>query len=293
MQKYSIQHNNWSRRHFLKCLPLSAFAIVGCNQQTHKFSNKIDTLEKVTQSGVLRAGYFVEPPAVMKDPNSGELRGSYVGAIKTIAAELGVKVDFIEVDLARFAAGIQNDLYDVSIGSTFRTIKRSRVVAFTDTIYYLGFAGVTPKGRGDEFRTEADVNRKGVRVALKEGAALQTYAKERWHNPELVILTGTDLSLPLQAVSSGQADVGFINEHTTEFYARNHDDVEIIFKDNPILVLGMSWAVRPDDTRWLQFLNTSLEALVSTGQMARWERKFYGEKLRRQIIEPDAPNVQT
>jgi hypothetical protein len=83
-----------------------------------------------------------------------------------------------------------------------------------------------------------------------------------------------------------------MNEHTVEYYARANKDVEIVLADRPIQVLGMSWAVRPNDFRWLQFLNTSIEALVSTGQMADWERKIYGKPLRRTLVEPTEPTIR-
>lgn len=228
----------------------------------------------------------------MKEPNSGEVYGTYIEAIKEIANDMGVKLTLTEVDLAQFAAGLKNDQYDVSVGPTFRTITRAKAVAFTETIYYLGYDGVTKKGRAHEFKSETDIDKKGVKVAVKEGSAIHTYVKRAYKNAEVIVLSGTDLSLPLQAVSSGQADVGLMNEHTVEYYARANPAVEIILGDNPVQVVGMSWAVRPNDHRWLQFLNTSIEALVSTGQMASWERRIYGKPLRRTLVEPAESTVK-
>jgi ABC-type amino acid transport substrate-binding protein len=267
--------------------------VVGCKPSAppaHS-ATSADALERVLSRGELRAGYFVQPPAVMKDPNSGEVYGTFIEAIKEIAKEIGVKLTLTEVDLAKFTAGLQNDQYDVSVGPTFRTITRAKAVAFTDTIFYLGYDGVTKKGRGQSFKKESDVDKKGIKVAVKEGSAIHTYAKRNFKNAEVIVLSGTDLSLPLQAVSSGQADVGLMNEHTVEHYARANPDVEIVLADNPIQVVGMSWAVRPHDYRWHQFLNTSIEAMVSTGQMAAWERKIYGKPLRRTLVEPSEPTV--
>lgn len=273
---------------FLFMVVVVSATLCGCNprEQSNQVIANPDTLERVLKRGELRAGYFIQPPAVMKDPNTGEVYGTFIEAIKTIATDMGVKLTLTEVDLAKFAAGLQNDQYDVSVGPTFRTITRAKAVAFTDTIYHLGYDGVTKKGRGDEFKTESDVDKKGLKVAVKEGSAIHTYVKRNFKNAEIIVLSGTDLSLPLQAVSSGQADVGLMNEHTVEYYARANKEVEIILADDPIQVLGMSWAVRPNDFRWLQFLNTSIEALISTGQMADWERKLYGKPLRRVVTEP-------
>ncbi len=66
-----------------------------------------DTLDEVVHRGEIRAGYFIEPPAVFKDSAAGEPKGTFVEAIRAIAAALKVKVSFVEVDLANFAAGLQ------------------------------------------------------------------------------------------------------------------------------------------------------------------------------------------
>jgi hypothetical protein len=83
-----------------------------------------------------------------------------------------------------------------------------------------------------------------------------------------------------------------MNEHTVEYYARGHSDVAVVLKADPIQIVGMSWAVRPDDQKWLNFLNTSLEALIATGQMASWEKAHYGRALRRSLVEPIEPSVR-
>lgn len=272
-------------------VPVLAALLLGCRGRGMSTDVARDTLEDVMRRGEIRAGYFVEPPAVMKDPNTGELRGSFVEAIKFIGSSLNVRVTFVEVDLAHFAGGLQTGLYDVSVGPTFRTIPRARNVAFTNTMFYLGYDGVVTKGRQGEFRTEADVDRSGVRVAVKEGSAIHQYVKDNFTNAELIVLAGTDLTLPLQAVSSGQADVGLMNEHTVEFYARAHPEVDLVLQATPIQVAGMSWATHPHDYRWLQFLNTSCEFLISTGKMAEWERKYYGRPLRRSLVEPGEPSI--
>lgn len=258
-------------------------AMLACNPGGSQDGVRLgkDTLAKVQSEGKIRVGYFVEPPAVMKDPTTGELSGTFVESIKSIADQLKVKVEFTEVDLAKFSAGLQTGAYDVSIGPTFRTIPRASSCAFTRTIFYLGYDGVVLRGRAKDFPNEAAIDQPGITVAVKEGSAIQRYAQDNFKKAKVLVLAGTDLSLPLQAVSSGQANVGLMNEHTVEFYHRQHPEVEVVLQDKPIQITGMSWAVRGDDLIWLNFLNTSLEFLESTGQMADWERKYYfGRVLR-------------
>jgi polar amino acid transport system substrate-binding protein len=240
-----------------------------------------DVFDQVNKRGVIRAAYFVQPPAVMRDPNSGKVSGTFVKTLDAIAAEAGWKVDYTEIDIAKFAAGLDNGQYDVCIGPTFRTVPRAKAVEFTIPLYFIGYDGVVKRGREATFTSEGAVDRDGVTVAVKEGSAIHTYAIANFKHAHLLVLSGVDLTLPLQAVASGQADIGLMNEHTVEYFARKNPTVAIVLRNNPIQVLGMSWSVQPGNPRWLNFLNTSLEEVIATGRLSTWERSIYGDALRR------------
>jgi ABC-type amino acid transport substrate-binding protein len=261
--------------------------LVSCTPQTTaRPQSGSSTLSEIQRRGELRAGYHVEPPSIVKDPVTGELGGSYINAIRQIAAGMHVKPVFVEVDLANFVAGLQNHLYDVSLGPTFKTIPRAQAVAFTNSIYYLGYTGVATKGTAGKYREEAMIDAPGVRVAVKSGSPIEQYVRDNYKKATIVVIDGTDLSVPLQAVSAGKAEVGLMNEHTVEFYVRDHPDVEPVLTDQPKLMGGMGWTVLYGDPDFLNFLNTSLEVLISNGQMASWERENYsGKSLRRTAPE--------
>jgi polar amino acid transport system substrate-binding protein len=158
-------------------------------------------------------------------------------------------------------------------------------VAYTNSIYYLGYTGVVKKGTAAKYRNLSAIDKAGVRVAVKSGSRSEQYVRDHCKNATIQAIEGTDLSVPLQAVSAGKADVGVMNEHVVEFYARDHPDAEIVLADHPMLMARMAWAVRQNDPDWLDFLNTSLEVLISTGQMANWERESSGRPLRRSAPE--------
>jgi ABC-type amino acid transport substrate-binding protein len=239
-----------------------------------------NTLDEIKKRGELRAGYHVEPPSVERD-SSGNLSGAFVGAVRQIATGLKVKATFVEVGLADFATGLLKNQYDVSLGPTFKTIPRAVSVAYTNSIYYLGYTAVVKRGTTAKYGNASAIDKAGVRVAVKSGSPSEQYVRDHWKSATIVVTDGADLSVPLQAVSEGKADVGVMNEHTVEFYVRDHSDVEIVLADRPVLMAGMAWTIRQGDPDWLEFLNTSLEVLISTGQMAEWERESYGKQLRR------------
>src|SRR2546430_14254588 len=58
--------------------------------------NVEDSLGQILKSGVMKVGYIDYPPAVIKDPKTGELSGEFVEIARYIAKELNVKLEFQE-----------------------------------------------------------------------------------------------------------------------------------------------------------------------------------------------------
>ena len=249
-----------------------------------------DTLEKVRSSKELHVGYFIFEPTIMKDPNGGQPRGVFIDMVESIAKSLDAKVVYHEVDLANFAAGLQSRQYDLSIGATFATPQRATAVLFTRPIFYAGYTGVVKKGQAGNFPDWQSMDRPNLRVAVKQGSAIDDFVRENFKNAQIVRLTGADLTLPLTAVASGQADVGLMNQLTVFTFLREHPELEEVLSTNPVAPTNFAWAVRPDDFRWLMFLNTAIEYMEDTGETYRYESK-YGIPLlhaKQEWIFPDA-----
>jgi len=249
--------------------------LAGCSKESSKQqAAEADTLSRIRSTKELHVGYFVFEPTVMENPDGGKPSGVFVDMIESIGKSLDAKVVYHKVDLANFAAGLQSKQFDLCIGATFATPQRATAVLFTRPIFYAGYTALTKPNRAKEFRTWQDTDRKGIRVAVKQGSAIDDFVRENFHNAEIVRLTGPDLTLPLAAVSAGQADVGFMNQLTVFTYHRAHPELVEVLGDNPVASTNFSWSVRPDDVRFLLFLNTALEYLDNTGEVYQYESRY-------------------
>lgn len=248
------------------------------------------SLEKVRTNKELHVGYFPFEPTVMEDPNTGVKTGIFIDMVESMAKALDAKVVYHKVDLANFAAGLQSEQYDLSIGATFATPQRATAVAFTRPIFYSGYTGVVQKGQGAKYSTWQDLDTLNLRVAVKQGSAIDDFVRENFKNAQVIRLTGPDLSLPLAAVSSGQADVGLMNQQTVFTYLRAHSELEETMSKNPLVPTNFSWAVRQGDVEWLNYVNTCLEYMENTGEIFKYESK-YGVPLmhlKQEFAVPDA-----
>lgn len=246
-----------------------------------------DTLSKIRRTKEMHVGYFLFEPTIKED-NAGNRSGVFIDLIEKIANSLDAKVVYHKVDLAQFAAGLQSDQYDVSIGATFATPQRATAVLFTNPIFYSGYTGVVPKDSRLNPTTWQELDRPGLKIAVKQGSAIDDFVRNYFTKAEIIRLSGPDLTLPLAAVSSGQADVGLMNSITVFTYLREHQELHGILIGNSIAPTYFSWAVRPNDLRWCSFLNTCIDYYKNTGDLIEWERK-YGvplEHLRQDFYQP-------
>jgi polar amino acid transport system substrate-binding protein len=250
-------------------IPLAACRATPPSSQAHA-----DTLEKVRATKELNVGYFIYEPTIMEDPRTGKLSGVFIDMIESIAKSLDARVIYHKETLANFVAGLQSGEFGLSIGATFATPQRATAVLFTRPIFYAGYTGVVVKGRAKQFPTWQSMDRAGLRVAVLQGSAVDDFVRVNFKSAKVVRLPGGDLTLPLVAVSAGQADTGLVNQLTVLLYLRAHPELEEVLAKDPIAPTNFSWAVRPDDIRWLLYLNTCLEYLENTGETYSYEGKY-------------------
>lgn len=232
-----------------------------------------DSLARIQKEKVLRVGYVIYPPAVQKDPKTGKLSGHFVDAVEELGHLLDARIEYHEATWGTFAGGLETGQYDLSIAPTFRTVPRALAVAFTRPLFYVGNSAIARKG-DTRFHSLGDLATPGLKIAVTQGEAGHEYAKAHLPNAQLIVLSAADQSLAFTEVSSGRADVALGDAWAVAQYAARQTNVVDLFAAEPYNLTSVGWAVRPDDLRFLNFLNTALDFFDDTGQLARWERAY-------------------
>ena len=251
--------------------------LVGCNPQTQQSpstSQQASAFDNVQRNGILRAGFFLMEPMIMRDKD-GKLTGAFVDIVEQIAKDMRWKVEYKQVDLKNFAAALEAGEFDISVGPTFSSPSRASGASFTRPIFYLGYTGVTTTDKVDKFKTWVDLDQPGVRVAVKQGSAIGDYVTRVFKQAQIISLEQPALSSPLAAVPA-QADVGLMNQVTVFTFLRDNPQAALkeILADNPLEFTGVCWAVKPGDSRWLEFVNTALKHYEDTGRISEWEKQY-------------------
>lgn len=237
------------------------------------------TLSKIMREKVLRVGYIEYPPTAFRDPQSGVMRGHFVDTLAEILRQLdpAIRIEYEETTWADFMAALYAGRIDLSIAGTFTTIPRSRAVAFTRPLVYLGRGAIVRKG-DDRFspdRSPKQFDSPSIRVGVVAGEGSHEFVKANFANQDNVtVFSGSDLSQCLAAVSAGQVDVGMSDAMETQKYVKAHADVVDLYADHPYNLTPIAWAVRQDDLAWKEFLDNAITLLEVQGELAAFEQQY-------------------
>lgn len=222
-------------------------------------------LNKISKAGELRIGYIPSPPGAAKDPVTGELSGFYIDAIKALTTEMGVKPVFVETTWANFVAGLQSGQFDMSIASTFATVKRAMVVDFTVPLFYLGSVAVVKKD-DTRFTTMADMNNPDVKIAVIQGTAAENYVRNTLPKARITSLNTGNLTAGFMEVAAGRADVSFEDQFTASRFVEQQPSVKTLFDDKPVNFLPVAWTVNKGNQELISVLNVGLNNMLVSGQ---------------------------
>lgn len=257
---------------------LLIFLFFGCSENSKTGDSKsINTLQKIINSKELHVGYFIFEPTVMKDAKTDTLNGVFIEMIRQIAKSINpnTKLVFHPTKLSTFHTELNSGQFDICIGATFATPKRAAVVAFSHPLFYCGYTGVTKKENAGKYKTWFSIDQPNVKLAVLQGSAIADLTKSEFKNKQnIVSFPGSDLTIPLAAVSSNQADVGLMNQITVFTFLREHPELVEVMSNEPLAVTYFSWSVRHDDIIWLNYINTCIDYMENTGDMYKFEKKY-------------------
>lgn len=273
-------------KRFVMALTLGMVAVAslaGCGLQNRRRSGGQDpgedTFTRIRREGTIRVGYIVYSPFVIQDPNTKDLSGTFVDAMREIADQMEVKLDFQESTWSTFIAGLQSRRFDVSIAPTFSTISRAKSVAFTTPLIAAGNSAIVRKGEA-RFNSIQDIAQKGIVVAVTQGEQGHEYAKANLTNAEIKVFASRDQNLAFSEVLAGRADVALGDFWAVKQFAERQENAVDLFADNPYNITPIGWAVRYDDLKLLAFLNTSLSCLDASGNLDAINKKYDAKFLR-------------
>lgn len=211
-------------------------------------------LHKILDRGVVRIGTTGDfNPMTIRDPASQSYKGFEIDAAKQLAKDLGVKAEFVPTDWKTMIAGVVADKYDIVMSGTSMNVKRAKAVGYTIPYVYVGTIPMTHSKKASQFKTWADANKAGIKVAVILGTVFEEQARAAFPKAQIVKVEAP--ATAFQEVLSGRADVTITS---------NIDASKLVQKYTQLVTFGgsnlrnqrpLAYITAQNDLVWINFLN--------------------------------------
>lgn len=250
------------------------FCSVSCQPSQRSDRSEQTTLAKIKADKKIIAGWAPYAPYASMNLQTKQPEGFYIDLFKKMASESELEIVWVETTWATMISDIKANRFQVMAAPVFRTIPRAKEIAFTRSIDYFGLSAVVRKDE-KRFHEVTDFNGPEVTLAVTQGEVGYDFATRRLPKAKLAVHNTGDISLALVDVIQGKADAAICDSWTAKLFAREHNDSVLnLFEDKPFNRVGAGWFVRQNDTELLQFLNTAVDWLESSGTIIETARNY-------------------
>ena len=256
----------------LIALVISVVALVGMKK--NGVSSQRDSLAEIQKSKVMNVCVAEWPPFSIKDAKTGKYTGVDIDAMDKMAAALGATTSYHDTTFGNMPAAIQSGTCDIGT-SLYVTSNRAAAVDFTRPILFGGDTALVKKGV-TKFKTIADLDQPGVKVATATGESGDIYAKANFTKATIVPIDvdSSDQSRFMLEVTSGRADIAIADYNTIGNFAKEHPETQVLFSDKPFNLSPDAYGVRYGDTNLLNFMNNSILTMQVNGVWDSIEKKY-------------------
>lgn len=253
---------------FLLFLCLACFPAIAAEKET--------VFDRVMKSGVLRCGYWVAPPIIMKDPNTGKLSGAYVEYIESMAKNLDLKIDWAgEINLSTYLQDINQGKFDAECGTGWPNALRGKFVEYTRPIGYLPMYAYAKAGNTSFDKNLNNINNADVRYSGHDGGTNSLVHDKFFPESQLVSIIGdAPATEPLDMIKFGKADVTTVTSFEgNEYIKQNPDSIRRVLSE-PIRLIPISMSIGAGEFRLLNMLNTATEEMIHDGSLEKIFEKY-------------------
>lgn len=222
-------------------------------------------LKKVLERGTLRVGTTGDyPPFSELDQANNTYKGYEIDVVTQLAADLGVKVEFVPTNWDTLGAGIQADKYDVTASGITMTLERLKSVAFSDPYLDSPLVPLILKKDDGKYESWRDMDKEGVKLAVMAGTSAEESAKKNFTKAEIVSITAP--ALDYQELLAGRVDAAITDTvFIKKALAQYADQVAVVGLDKPIEGQPISMMTLQGDQVWLNWVNTWIKLKQQTG----------------------------
>ena len=256
---------------------LMVFTVVGCSSD----NGEKDLLAKIKEEGKIvigtNSGY---PPYEFYDTRDGkkELVGYDIDLGEAIAKELGVELEWQDIDFDALIPSLQSAKFDIILAGMVNTEERRKSIDFSDDYYNTQTVMVFKEDQKGKLNDATKLS--GKKIAAQTGTTQEEALKEV-EGVEIVSLPG--VSDTTAALISGKVDGLVIAEVSAKNIVENNEGLAyeaITGIDDALLYDGASAGIPKGEKNLQDEINKIIKKLKDSGELDKMfvkNTKLYDE----------------
>ena len=264
---------------------IMVMGLVGCSSSKGSSSSassdasssaaKTEKLQQIKDAGVLKVGTSAEySPYEFHKVVDGEdkIVGFDDFVVQEIAKDMGVKVEYEDMDFDGLLGALQADKVDIVLSCMTPDEKRKKSVDFSDIYYTNSNVCIVAKGKEDTIKKSEDL--KDLKVGVQKGTTQADYVTNTLGISDATQLKKIpDLMLELQ---NGKIDVIVTGKAVAEINVKKYDNIAIgnttvgdeVAETAAAAIKKSGNGV--DNTSFVKSINDTIKRLQDSGDMDKY-----------------------
>lgn len=230
--------------------------------------------ERIMKTNTIRCGYYLWPPYVNKDPNTGELSGVFIDVSNSIMKMLGLSVEYVELTLGYQMQDLKTGRIDAICGDAPLSLGTIKYIDYSRS--YTSVPVYTYVNSDDSrFSTLEDLNSPEVKFVAIDGDLSLELARLIF--PKARINTLPNTSDPAQMsmdVSSGKADAVINDPSTVGRFLEANPGTLRPASDEPLAIYPVSISVLKGENELKNTLDMATEMAINMNVIDRILDKY-------------------
>lgn len=264
--------------HIVKQILCLCLILLAC--LTHTAFAGDDTRDKaytrIMAANTIRCGYYVWPPYMTKDPNSGKLGGFFYDVMTDVGQSLNLKIDWVsEINFDAMFEGYASGKYDMVCAPLAATPARARASDFTQPFMYAAYYLYARDGDTRFDGNYAKVNNKNVVYGSLDGDMNEVIGKEDFPEAKKFSMgQNAAMTDTLMAIKTKKADVSVLDPVAAiNFIKANPKSIHQV-KGGPVRVMPLTYSIPIGEEKLKAMLNITLQSMVDTGHIDTIVKKY-------------------
>ncbi len=230
-------------------------------------------LQDVQARGTLLVGSTGDyKPMSYLNKETGKYEGFDCEVAELLAQSLGVKVQYVPTTWKTLSADTMNGKFDIAISGITRTFARAKDMDMSNGYLLFGKTILCRKGDAKKFTSEADLNKKSVRVMVNPGGTNEKFALSNL--PDCTLLVHPQNAEIPGLIAEGKADVMITETMEARRYVRDDSRLAAPLIDNPFTKNQFGILMAKGDQEWLNYVNFFMEEKEMDGTLDKLEDQY-------------------